>query len=116
MVAAFVLPLLQFRKEMKPRSSTIAFCALIIIFITLVILSGRKKALKTPPVVPIEANIATRTNTQVTSPVPRSQNTGSLADVIKEYRQGLMDKGKAMQAVLSEYNDVPIDFYGKLED
>ena len=35
---------------------------------------------------------------------------------MKQYRKGLLNKGQAMKEILSALNDVPINFYGKVED
>ena len=104
---------------MKVRPSVLGFIGIVAVLIVLVWLHGKKAAPETPPpVTSAQTNVAQttivanptsaiiRTNAPISQTVPNS----STAPPSK------LDKGQQMTKGLSEMNDVPINFYGKLED
>ena len=101
---------------MKIRPSVFLFVAIITVLIALVLWPKKKTV---PPSVATNPPQVSVVNQPIISAQPVNNNlqsSGQPGDVIKEYRQGLISKGQAMQEILATENDIPIVFYGRLED
>lgn len=105
---------------MKIKHSILWFIAVVIVLMTLVFWF-KKKPVEIPLIVSTETNATPPATTTIRTNMPMQvdgsslNNTGHSADVLKEYRQGAINKIQAMRGVLA-YNDVPIIFYGRVED
>jgi len=101
---------------MKIRPPIILFCAVVIITAAWVIWLGKRPVALPLPTANQKQIPTTNQSAAILSSTNISINTVHSADVIKEYRQGRISKAQVMIDVLSTENDVPINFYGKLED
>ena len=105
---------------MKNKHSILWFIAVVIVLMTLVIWF-KKKPVEIPLIVSTETNttspatVAIQTNMPMQVEEHSLNNTGHPSEVLKEYRQGAINKVQAIQEILA-YNDVPIVFYGRIED
>lgn len=98
---------------MKIRGSIILFIALCVILIIFLLWHGRVKSM-VPPTATVPTSISP-TNAPANPPV-QSNTTIALAKGGGITNSLPPSKGQQMLAILSTYNDVPIDFYGKVED
>jgi len=105
---------------MKIRPSILLLCVTIaVLLIALLLWHGKKSPVDKPLATATETNIAPTETSESHPPVPApvihtnapAENTATAAP---NPPQG--NKIERMQGILSTYNDVPIDFYGKLED
>ena len=107
---------------MKIRRSILFLTAIAAVLLALLLWHGRRKSVEAPLATSTETNpaqpvsnesrpsvrpSATRTNTPAVNTATPPANVP---------RPSLGSKTEAMQGILSTYNDVPIDFYGKLVD
>ena len=106
---------------MQIRRSIFGFVIIIAALIALVLWYGEKQKVETPPTIAIaESNAAPPAARAASAPVsvptqPNAPvvNTTKGADLSKSPP---MSKAERTIGLLSTYNDVPIDFYGRVED
>jgi hypothetical protein len=105
---------------MKIRRSILWFIAIVAVLIATVLWFGKKKPEEAPLTVSVETNpaplVAARSNPPVSAPVQTNALmtlTTNGADLSKSPPQSKTERAIGL---LSTYNDVPIDFYGKVED
>jgi hypothetical protein len=102
---------------MKARGSFFLFIIIVAVLITLVLWHGKKKSLEAPPTAAVESNVtspaATATSAPVNAPVHRNAPVVPPTNVVQTPPQS---KWEEMQPILATQNDVPIVFYGKVED
>ncbi len=107
---------------MKIRPSILLLTALVAVLIGLMFWFGKGKPPETPLAVSTETNAAQPETSASRQPVPASvphpnAPTASVAAAPSNATNQLPGgKAQQMQEILSTYNDVPIDFYGKLVD
>ena len=108
---------------MKIRRSILFLTAIAAVLVALMFWYGKKKTVEMPPATETQTDIAPDTSESRPS-VSRpcsihtnapAANTGK-AITIASVPKPPENKAERMREVLSTYNDVPIDFYGKLED
>ena len=94
---------------------------MVAVLMALLLWHGRKKPVETPLATPTDTSIAPPTSSQsraAAAPIINTNaatgNTGTTAPNVP--KPSLGSKIERMQGILSTYNDVPIVFYGKLED
>jgi hypothetical protein len=101
---------------MKVRLSILAFISVAAVFIGLMLWLGYKRPVMAPPTVQSVTNSSPpaipipRVSVQSNAPEVQTANSTSNSIPLPRTKEG-MEVG-----VLSSYNDVPIDFYGRLED
>jgi len=103
---------------MKIRSSILVFIIVAVAAIALLLWYGKKQPVETSPLASVETNVAPRVVTVPSQPVstpvhaaPSPANPNANTVAVSPPSQ--MEKAVG---ILSTYNDVPIDFYGRLED
>ena len=104
---------------MKIRGLIFGFIIVAAMLIALVLWHGKKPPVETPPVASVETNTAPPAATAPGAPVsvpvqnaPLVQATKG-ADLSKSLPPSKEERAKGL---LSTYNDMPIDFYGRVED
>jgi hypothetical protein len=105
---------------MKVRLSILFLTAIAVLLIALMLWHGRKQPVETMTTAEVATNSAPPAATStlvVTTPVHTNTPAVKVAAAAPN-PPNLSPGGKVeqMQGILSTYNDVPIDFYGKLED
>jgi hypothetical protein len=100
---------------MKIRRSVLLLIVLAAVLIALMAWFGRRKPAETPLAVSTQTNICESSALRPAAPAPalRTNATAASTNATKPPPGG---KAEQMSGILSTYNDVPIDFYGKLED
>lgn len=97
---------------MNIRRSILWLCLVAIVLLAVVVWLAMKK--------PVEAPLQTTGNTNVSLPAPAAQrvvtNTLRASTTPSAPATPVQDKKERIQEGLATLNDVPIDFYGKLED
>jgi hypothetical protein len=105
---------------MKIHRSILWLAAIVVVFIVLVFCFGKKKPMETPVPVSTETNIepvpTSKPSPAVSADVHTNAPIANAATTASTPKPALGSKEEGMLGVLSTYNDVPIDFYGKLED
>lgn len=107
---------------MKIRRSLIFLAAIAVLLIALMLWYGNKQPMETPLSTSPAANIAPLKRSDPIPSVARIIHTNAppkkatLTTAASAPRPSLENKIEGMRGTLSTYNDVPIDFYGKLED
>lgn len=105
---------------MKIRRSIIWLAAIAAAFIALVFLFWQNQPAKTPLTASIETNVASSATTQPSPVFSAPDRTNVLmtnaATKASTPKPALGSKWERALGILATYNDVPIDFYGKLED
>jgi hypothetical protein len=107
---------------MKIRRSIFFLTVIAAVFVALMFWYGKKKPVEMPPSTETLIDIAPKTSESrpsVSVPVIHTNaptaNAGKVIAITSEPKPP-ESKAERMREVLSAYNDVPIDFYGKLED
>jgi hypothetical protein len=103
---------------MQIRRSIVLVIGVILAFIALILWHGSKRTIETMPTSAVVSNAVTTSSEPV---VTRPKNINTSKVVVSAVAPNLSSplpesKVGRMQELLSTYNDVPIDFYGKLED
>ena len=107
---------------MKIRRSLIFLAAVAVLLIALMLWYGNKQPVETPLATSPTTNIAPPERSESVPSVARIIHTNALpknaalATAASVPKPSLGNKIDGMRGVLSTYNDVPIDFYGRLED
>lgn len=107
---------------MKIRRSLIWFTIGAVMLIALALWYGNRKPVETPPTTSVETNVAPSAAASTAASAPVNTPVQTTASAVKTARGADLSKSpppnKAARAIglLSTYNDVPIDFYGKVED
>jgi hypothetical protein len=105
---------------MKIRGSIFWFIVVMAALIALMLWYGKKKPVETPPITSVETNAnatppaATVPSQPVSAPV--HMNTPSAQPMTNAATPPNQDKGEQMKEGLAAMNDVPMAFYGRLED
>jgi hypothetical protein len=110
---------------MKPRRSIFWFACIIVVLIAAALWLGKRNPAATPPL-SSQSNVAPPTSTAASPPINTQTPVQSSAPTPKSTQARTvganlaqsLPAAKAERAVglLSTYNDVPIDFYGRVED
>lgn len=102
---------------MKIRRSIFLFVAVVAVLIALVLWYGKKQPVETPPPTSIETNTVSSAASTPSAPagVPVHTNASS-AQAATNTIAPAQDKGAQIKEGLAALNDVPIAFYGRLED
>jgi hypothetical protein len=107
---------------MKIQRSIFWFVAVIAVLAVLVLWFANRKPVEPPETVSVETNVPSPVNVAASNPqanapshinAPAAQRTNGAAGVSQSLPG---NKAEQMIGILSTYNDVPIDFYGKVED
>jgi hypothetical protein len=103
---------------MKIRSSILVFIIVVVAAIALLLWYGKKKPVETSPQASVETNVPLQAVTVPSQPaIPPAHAAPSpanpIASTVAVTPASQMEKAIG---ILSTYNDVPIDFYGRLED
>jgi hypothetical protein len=102
---------------MKISRSKILFAAIIAVLLVLALWHRGKKSMETPPTSSIETNTVLAAikvpGVQAGTPV---YTTASSGQTVTNTTTALQDKGNQMKEGLASLNDIPIVFYGRLED
>jgi hypothetical protein len=105
---------------MKIRPSIFWFIVMAAVLIAAVLWHGKKQPVETPPTAAVQSNVAPPPPTVTSQPVSASVRSNALA---VQPAKGtdlstipLPSKEARAIGLLSTYNDVPIDFYGRVED
>jgi hypothetical protein len=103
---------------MNIRPSIFWFCAVAIVLVALIVWLGKKKPTETPLAVLTQTNNMPPVAAILTSPVnvPIHTNMPLAKPIANAMQTPLPSKAERAIGILSTYNDVPIDFYGKVED
>ncbi len=106
---------------MKIRRSIFWFIVTVAVLIALVFWFGKKRPMESPPTASIVTNTALPVTTASSQPVSMSVHTNAPTTKIVNSGADLsksppMSKEQRAIGLLSTYNDVPIDFYGRVED
>jgi len=103
---------------MKIRRSILGFIAVIVALIAMLLWHGRKQPVQMTPLAPVETNVAPPAAAAPILPgsVPVHTNTPSARTVANTTPATPPSQTERAIGILSTYNDVPIDFYGRLED
>jgi hypothetical protein len=109
---------------MKIRRSILFLTVIATLLVALALWYGKKKPVEMPSAISTETNIAPLESGESRSPVAApviqtnapAVNTGAATIAANVPKPPAESKTERMREVLSTYNDVPIDFYGKLED
>jgi hypothetical protein len=103
---------------MKIRPSVFWLCAVGIVLVALIVWFGRKKPTEAPLAVLTQTNTVPSVATIPTPPVATAIHTNTpTANPTANTSQTLTPtKVERAIGILSTYNDVPIEFYGKVED
>jgi hypothetical protein len=109
---------------MRIRRSILFLTIVAALLVALTLWYGKKKPVEMPLATSTETNIApvetSESHPPVAAPIIQTNapavNTGAATIVANMPKPSAESKTERMREVLSTYNDVPIDFYGKLED
>jgi hypothetical protein len=102
---------------MKIRPSIICLVAIAVLLIALVLWHGKSKPVETSPTVPIETNTMASSGASLNVPASAQvQATASSSPIKTNPTAPPQDKGAQIKKGLDVLNDVPIVFYGRLED
>jgi hypothetical protein len=105
---------------MQIRRSIILLVAVVVALIALVLWHGGKQPVKTPPTASIETNTlppaAAAPSAPMSAPVHSNAPVAKMAKGADLSKSPPESKGQRMLEILSTANDVPIDFYGRVED
>jgi hypothetical protein len=108
--------------DMQIRRSILLLVAVVVALIALMLWHGRKQPVETPPAAAVVTNAAPPAASVPSAPVvsapvptnaPAVSVTATATNPPNPSPGGKIDQ---MRGILSTYNDVPIDFYGKLQD
>ena len=105
---------------MKIRRSILGLGAFVAVLIALVAWYGKKKPVEIPPIASVETNAALPVATKLSPSASATARTN--APMVKNTKAAVLPNSlspsKAERAIglLATYNDVPIDFYGRVED
>jgi len=101
---------------MKVRSSVFLFIVIAVALIALVLWYGKKKPMETPTA-SVETNVAPSPASAPTMPVSAPLHANMLsAQAASNTTVPPQNKGEQIKEGLAVLNDVPIAFYGRLED
>jgi hypothetical protein len=108
----------QHQQLMKIRRSVFWFVIAVAVLIMLVLWLGKKKPTEAPPTASVETNTALTTSTVSSVPVnaPARTNAPPAQVVANMATTSEQNRGEEMKEGLAALNDVPIAFYGRLED
>lgn len=99
---------------MKIRRSIFLFIVIMAALIALVLWFGKKKPVETPPIISVETNAAppaaTMPSQLIQTNAPASKPTTNAVQAQPQ------SKWEQIQPILATQNDIPIVFYGRLED
>jgi hypothetical protein len=105
---------------MQIRRSIFLFVGVAVVLIALMLWYGRKQPMETAPTIAIVANaVSTVVPNAPVITAPTYTNAPAMKVIVYVPSPSNPSPGgkvEQMQGILSTYNDVPIDFYGKLED
>jgi hypothetical protein len=103
---------------MKIRSSIFWFIVVVAALIALMLWHGKKQPVETPPTAPVETNAAPTAATVSSQPVstPVHTNAPPPRPATNAVQAPPQSKWEQMQPILATQNDIPIVFYGRLED
>jgi len=105
---------------MKIRPSIIWFIVIVAVMITAMLWYGKKKPAKLPPVSSVETNtvppVATASSAPVNAPIQSTMPMVQTTKGTNSSKTPPLSKVARAIGLLSDYNDVPIVFYGKIED
>jgi hypothetical protein len=109
---------------MKVRRSILFLTAVVVLLIALALWYGKKAPVEMPLATSTDTNIApvegSESRPPAAAPViqanPLAEDAGAATVSANVHKPPTESKTERMREVLSTYNDVPIDFYGKLED
>jgi hypothetical protein len=105
---------------MQVRRSVFLFIVIVAALIALILWHGRKPPVETPPTAAVATNtappVATTPSTPVTVPVHTNTPAAKAAAATTLPKPVEEGKNQRMREILAEANDVPIIFYGRLED
>ncbi|MGH7990146.1 MAG: carboxypeptidase-like regulatory domain-containing protein, partial [Limisphaerales bacterium] len=103
---------------MQIRRSVFWFIIIVAVLIALVLWHGKKKPIETPQPVAVETNVAPPAATVRSAPVnaPVHTNMPPAVSMTNAVQTPPPSKWEQMQSILATQNDVPIVFYGRLED
>jgi hypothetical protein len=109
---------LQYQQSVKIRPSIFLFIVIAVVLIALMLRHGLKKPMETPPTASVETNIVPQVVTAPSSSVNSHVRTNSSLRQVATHTATLskQDKGEQIKEGLAVLNDVPIVFYGRLED
>jgi cytoskeletal protein RodZ len=107
---------------MKIRRSILGFAVVVVLLSALLIWFVRKKPTETPLTASTEPDVSLPQSANPHPPVTAPAHTvtnaaaANVATAPTSQRPALGSKWEKGLGILSTYNDVPIDFYGKIED
>jgi hypothetical protein len=103
---------------MKIRRSIFWFTVIVAVLIALVLWHGKKPPVETPPTASVETNVAPPAATMLGQPagVPAHTAAPSAPAAANMVAPATPDKGEQIKEGLAKLNDMPIAFYGRLED
>lgn len=105
---------------MKIRRSIFWFIVVMAALIMLVLWHEKKQSVETPPTTSVETNVAppaaTATSQPVRAPVPMNAPAVKTAAGTNAVQAPPPSKWAQMQPILASQNNIPIVFYGRLED
>jgi hypothetical protein len=100
---------------MKIRRSVFWFCIIVVILITAIFWFGKENRARTSPIVSVGTNAAPPTGAAPSAPANILVQTNTPPAPVAASTPP-QDKGEQMKEGLNSLNDVPIAFYGRLED
>src|ERR1700679_399721 len=106
---------------MQIRRYIFLFAAIVVALLALALWYGKKKPVETSPTAAVETNVVPPAATAPSAPVVNAPvDTNALAAKVAAAtttpEPAGEDKSQRMREILSVANDVPIVFYGRLED
>jgi hypothetical protein len=103
---------------MKIQRSIFWFVIIGVVLIAAVLWFGKKKPVETPPTVSVETNAAQSATIAPGPPAnaPAQTNASPAQVAVNAATSSKPDKGEQIKEGLAALNDVPIAFYGRLED